>query len=323
MANIKTILLSGTEQEIIIAGNNCDIRNDSADTIYAANRSGVTAGEDGVLSIPAGQAAKLLDINGTVYLLGSGSVQLCGNDYSEPVFKSAAAAGGGTEDAVARNAISTLTVEVTENTDDLTELRSCISNHNLLLNPDLTVNQYGTTTVEVSASDYSYICDRWKAKAASGTGIVTYENGNVTLGAGCAMIQRLENAASLNGMTLALSAMVNGELISGSFVWDAAKNYAAVTNGTVLLAYSGNARYIQVYNTSASNAVISSVKLEIGTAPTVHIPTIISEELAKCQRYYQVHTTGDIDPVDLRPSMAEITDIVQREDGNYGYIAEL
>lgn len=160
-----------------------------------------------------------------------------------------------------------------------------ISNPNLLINPDFTVNQYGTTTVEVSASDYSYICDCWKAKAASGTGSVTYESGNVTLGTGCAMIQRLENTASLNGMTLTLSAMVNGELINGSFVWDTTKNYATVTNGTVLLAYSGNARYIQVYNTSASDAVISSVKLEIGEVVTPFTPLDPTIEYARCQRY--------------------------------------
>lgn len=112
MANIKTIALTGAETAVYISGQNCDIRNDGTDIVYASTLPGVTAGADGVLSIPAGGAAKLLDTGGAVYLLGTGSVQLCGNDYSEQVFKVAASAsggGGGTEDTVARTAINTHT----------------------------------------------------------------------------------------------------------------------------------------------------------------------------------------------------------------------
>lgn len=103
----KTIALTGAEIEVDISGQNCDIRNDGTGVVYASATAGITAGADGVLSIPAGGAAKLLDSNGTVHLLGTGSVLLCGNDYAELVFKTAASAsgGGGTEDLVARNAI--------------------------------------------------------------------------------------------------------------------------------------------------------------------------------------------------------------------------
>ncbi|MBE6890353.1 MAG: hypothetical protein E7485_10105 [Ruminococcaceae bacterium] len=103
----KTIALTGAEIEVDISGQNCDIRNDGTGVVYASAEAGITAGADGVLSIPASGAAKLLDSNGTVHLLGTGSVLLCGNDYAEPVFKTAASAsgGGGTEDLVARNAI--------------------------------------------------------------------------------------------------------------------------------------------------------------------------------------------------------------------------
>ncbi len=108
MANIKTIVLSGTEEAVQLSGGNCDIRNDGTDTVYASAEAGVAAGADGVLSIPAGGAAKLLDCGGTVYLLGTGSVMLCGNDYAESVFKSAATSstGEGGADTVARNAIN-------------------------------------------------------------------------------------------------------------------------------------------------------------------------------------------------------------------------
>lgn len=95
MANIKTIVLSGTEQSVVISGSNCDIRNDGTDTIYASAKADITAGADEVMSIPAGGVVKLLDCEGIVYLLGTGSVMLCGNDYSELVFKSAATSSTG------------------------------------------------------------------------------------------------------------------------------------------------------------------------------------------------------------------------------------
>lgn len=95
MANIKTIVLSGAEQAVVLDGYNCDIRNDGTDTVYASAKEGITAGADGVLSIPAGGAVKLLDCEGIVYLLGTGSVMLCGTDYAESVFKSAATSATG------------------------------------------------------------------------------------------------------------------------------------------------------------------------------------------------------------------------------------
>ena len=94
MANVKTITLGGTEQKVIISGQNCDIRNDGADTIYASAQPNITAGADGVLAIPVGQAAQLKDSSGKLYLYGTGIVQLCGHDDSEMVFKCAATSSG-------------------------------------------------------------------------------------------------------------------------------------------------------------------------------------------------------------------------------------
>ncbi len=108
MANYKTINLTGSEIAVEISGQNCDIRNDGTDTVYISRRPLITAGADGVMSVPAGQAAKLLDSNGTAYLTGTGTVLLCGNDYSELVFKVAATSSGegGTVDEQARTAIA-------------------------------------------------------------------------------------------------------------------------------------------------------------------------------------------------------------------------
>lgn len=106
--NVKTIALTGAEQAISIGGSHAEVKNNGTDTIYASANSGIVAGADGVVSIPAGAAVTVLDTRGTVYLLGTGSVEIVGKDFVSQVFKAAATSGGGggTEDEVARNAIS-------------------------------------------------------------------------------------------------------------------------------------------------------------------------------------------------------------------------
>ena len=105
--NIKTINLTGSEVDVKVGGGNSEIKNNGTETIYASAASGIVAGADGVVSIPAGASVTVTDTRGTVYILGTGSVEVVGKDWVAPVFKNAATSGGGgTEDEVARNAIS-------------------------------------------------------------------------------------------------------------------------------------------------------------------------------------------------------------------------
>ena len=67
---------------------------------------------------------------------------------------------------------------------------------------------------------------------------------------------------------------------------------------------------------------IKWAKLEIGSERTMFGQVDAANELLKCQRYYQIRTTNDIDPLDMRPSMGTITDIKQ-VTGGYAYVAEL
>lgn len=103
----KTITLAGSEVKAEFSGANAWLRNDGADVIYAAAKPGITAGADGVVAIPAGQSAPVYGANGAVWLLGTGSVQLIGSDYSTNPFKVSAQAGGSGADEVARAAINT------------------------------------------------------------------------------------------------------------------------------------------------------------------------------------------------------------------------
>ena len=103
----KTITLTGAEtRAVYLGGSNAWLRNDGTDVIYAAAVPGITAGADGVVSIPAGQAAAIYGACGSVYLLGTGSVQLVGSDYTACPFKTSAQSGGSGADEVARAAIN-------------------------------------------------------------------------------------------------------------------------------------------------------------------------------------------------------------------------
>ena len=102
----KTIALTGAEiRADYSGGTNAWLRNDGTTPVYASTAPGVTAGADGVVSIPAGQAAAIYGACGSVYLLGTGSVQLVGSDYTACPFKTSAQSGGSGADDVARAAI--------------------------------------------------------------------------------------------------------------------------------------------------------------------------------------------------------------------------
>lgn len=104
----KTIALTGAEiRADYSGGTNAWLRNDGTATVYASAEAGISAGADGVVSIPAGQAAAIYGACGSVYLLGTGSVMLVGSDYTACPFKtSTSASGEGGVDEIARGAIA-------------------------------------------------------------------------------------------------------------------------------------------------------------------------------------------------------------------------
>jgi hypothetical protein len=299
MANIKTITLGGAEQEVIISGQNCDIRNDGAEIIYASAQPNVTAGEDGVLAIPVGQAAKLLDSRGKVYLKGTGIAQICGNDYSELVFKSAPAGGGsgGTQDDIARNMASANAASISALRDDVTGIQAIaesVSNENLLINPDFKINQRGLT--EYNTIDYTV--DGWKITSIN-TGLsvlakgVRLANLEATPSHAKTLAQYVEKFADYRGKTLTFSidaVLADAECKIG--IGDGV-GVSAVTigNGTthVTKEISDNATELRVIiqptSGSAGYIDIFDTKLEVGEVATPFVPPNPATELAKCQRY--------------------------------------
>ena len=157
----KTIVLTGEEiRADYSGGTNAWLRNDGTATVYASAAPGVTAGADGVVSIPAGQAVRIDGACRTVYLLGTGSIQLVGSDYTACPFKVSTSTGGESGvDEVARGAIAAhegnADIHVTA-TEKAAWNAVNYSNPNLLINPDFRINQRGQ-------AEYTsgYTVDRW------------------------------------------------------------------------------------------------------------------------------------------------------------------
>ncbi len=334
----KTIALTGAEIRVNYSGGtNAWLRNDGTDAIYASTTPGITAGADGTASIPAGQAMRIDGTCGTVYLLGTGSVQLVGSDYTACPFKTAALGGSGA-DSVARAAIEAHAADTDIHvTADEKAYWNTLSGKNELDNPDFRVNQRGQ-------NEYStgYTVDRWyistdKCKAAPETnGIRLTATATLTSNTH-AFWQNIEFPLAPGKYTLSLKAAdVTGVWAARIRTVTAAGDYvdsyytprlqAGINSVTVDLSDSEYISAVSIgFNkgTEAGNSLkLAWAKLEGGSLATPFVPPDYAAELAKCQRFYQVRTTNDIDPLDIRPSMRTITDIKQ-VTGGYAYVAEL
>ena len=336
----KTIVFTGEEiRADYSGGTNAWLRNDGTATVYASTAPAVTPGADGVVSIPAGQAAAIYGACGAVYLLGTGSVQLVGSDYTACPFKTSTSAGGESGvDEVARAAIEAHAADSDIHvTADEKAYWNTLSGKNELDNPDFRVNQRGQ-------NEYStgYTVDRWyistdKCKAAPETnGIRLTATATLTSNTH-AFWQNIEFPLAPGKYTLSLKAAdVTGVWAARIRTVTAAGDYvdsyytprlqAGINSVTVDLSDSEYISAVSIgFNkgTEAGNSLkLAWAKLEGGSLATPFVPPDYAAELAKCQRFYQVRTTNDIDPLDIRPSMRTITDI-KAVEGGYAYVAEL
>ena len=334
----KTIVLTGEEiRADYSGGTNAWLRNDGTATVYASTAPGISAGADGTVSIPAGQSVGVYGANGTVYLMGTGSVQLVGSDYTACPFKSAQSGGSGA-DSVARAAIEAHAADADIHvTADEKAYWNTLSGKNELDNPDFRVNQRGQ-------NEYStgYTVDRWyistdKCKAAPETnGIRLTATATLTSNTH-AFWQNNEFPLAPGKYTLSLNVLeVSGVWAARIRTVTAAGDYvdsyytprlqAGINSVTVDLSDSEYISAVSIgFNkgTEAGNSLkLAWAKLEGGSLATPFVPPDYAAELAKCQRFYQVRTTNDIDPLDMRPSMRTITDI-KAVEGGYAYVAEL
>ena len=96
---IKTINLNG-HTSVSIDAAHVHIRNDGENNVCVAVNPNPVYGQDGVLTIPPGQAGSLYNCSGTVYVNGNGAITLVTSNYVTSPFKcapaSSASSGGGT-----------------------------------------------------------------------------------------------------------------------------------------------------------------------------------------------------------------------------------
>ena len=186
-----------------------------------------------------------------------------------------------------------------------------ISNPNLLVNPDFSINQRGQT----SYTGTGYSVDRWKGYQLNEM-VCTPRNGyGVTLSAptevtstGGIYFQPLETAqlSKLAGRTVTVSFKVSANrgtsniyvrtVANGNNVGDTptiTSGAAGIVSKTITLPSPLTSLEI-IFRKGAGtlDVDIDWIKLEIGSTPTEFVPPVIEEELLKCQAL-------DTDPVQL------------------------
>lgn len=184
-----TITLEGSEVRADFFGTNAWLRNDGTSTIYAGRKPGVVSGADGVVSVPAGGSAPVFDAHGTIYIIGNGSVQLIGSDYSNNPFKTSAQGGSGA-DEVARAAIEAhagnsaihLTAEQINGVDGgkTVEKSASYTLDNAVDYPIVDMRMFGKSTQKRYSGKNLLNYDAWKAVSITG-GTAVFENNGITL----------------------------------------------------------------------------------------------------------------------------------------------
>ena len=200
-------------------------QNIGTTTIYVSGNSDISAGGDGVAELPSGGSVCIETLGGKVYILGEGKVQIHNAGDKFCPFRNAPVSGDGGKTAT-------------------------VSNPNLLINPDFSINQRG---ISGTFSDTGkYFVDRWRL--VSGT-VTVNSDGTLTLNG--SICQPLENAVGTN---------VTASVSAGTAVYD---------NTTQTFTITGN------------GDAISWAKLEYGNAATAFIYPDPATELMKCMRYYE------------------------------------
>ena len=216
-----------------------------------------------------------------------------------------------------------------------------LSNPNLLINPDFRINQRGQT--EYLMSSFGYTLDDWQlynGKVEVGDSYITLEAQDASSVA--SLRQTIEDSSVLAGKTVTFS--VDWDILNaGSRCYlqlkynndwsqqvpftETGRNINAVTVQLPTELTTSVEVAIMIHKPVTAGVVgaakVYSAKLEIGGYATPFCPPDPAVELMKCQRYYQIRSTNDIDPLDLRPTMRTSPTDIKAVTGGYAYVAEL
>ena len=304
---MTTVNLDGTECEVVFSSSYNVFSVKAENTVTMALESGKSEGDDGVITVPAGESRMYPHMRGlkSVFITGSGKVEVFASNEAVNPFKSAPVNNGG-------------------------------YNANLLINPDFKINQRGLATYSgISA----YSVDHWFRNSEATMNIA--ENGITLTYSGTSnpsVFQKIENTKLLLGKTLTFSACIDGAVYSCTNILPDAFSgtatyfaFARLDGSTSMPDNSVPHIRMQILTGLNLICVLNNVsgcewaKLEIGSTATPYSPPDPATELIKCQRYYQIRSTNNIAAVDMRPNMREGADIkiTALSDGNYSYAAEL
>lgn len=308
----KELTLSGTEDKLFdLDYEYVIVTNKTNDIVYLSKYPEITAhlGEEDVVAVEPGDIDYIAAARGVsdhCYLLGKGNVDI------------------------------ELECSKLECKLKVMNYRSNQKNYNpnLLSNGDFMVNQRGKDSY-TGTSAYTYTVDRWciwKYNCDAYGTVTVNDDGSLSVdgvnGANDAILtQELENGAGLVGKIVTLSMEI--EEIEGSILvqqhYNASSGLTVSAPGIhkVTFEWQEATKYrIAINNTNCSHYKIKWIKLETGTAVTPFTLSDPAAELAKCQRYYQIRSTGDIAEVDLRPTMRTTPTVTQLDGGNYAYSAD-
>lgn len=177
--------------------------------------------------------------------------------------------------------------------DNSVDYANANGNRNLLDNPFFTVNQRSFSSGAATAAGLKTV-DRWEAIRA---GVTLNSDGSLTVTpseAQYGLLQYIEPSRLKVGYRYTMSAIVDGEILSGSFVFQSATYsagyFATFSNGIRFFSNYGSGKLtFWVIRSSTTAYTVSAVKLELGSYSTLinDVPPDYGEELRKCQRYFQ------------------------------------
>lgn len=269
-----TVTLSGAVEKVVLPAvfGWVWFWNMSDSDMYAGLSENISEGADGVAAIPAGGFRRIqTDGFKSVYLLGTGNVEISAQNYADCPFK-AGAKGGEIPDlsAYAKTAdVPKIKVDSAVSADtvgghtvgtDVPEnavFTDTFINENLLINPDFKINQRGVS--ETFSETGKYFVDRWRLAS----GAVTV-NADGTLMLNGTISQIFENAVGDN---------VTASVSAGTATYDdSTKTFSITANGEI----------------------ISWAKLEYGSNATQFFPPDTATELMKCKRFYRTLNRGTL-----------------------------
>ena len=185
------------------------------------------------------------------------------------------------------------------------EIAENVVNSNFLINGDFRVNQRGQSTYSLTANNYTV--DRWLGFAGLDVSVVS--NGGVlienTNSSGCGWFQQKfeENFEVFKGKTITISAKVGGKIYSGTATIPESEPAVQTNiidvlledNNHLRLTYLTNGQIVfNFYVNAGTTLEIEYAKLEFATSATAFEPRPYAEELAKCQRYYELSNNNTI-----------------------------